>query len=189
MASDESHAPPWDQVPSPEGVSSSAFTSVYPLRCGVQSSCLWKRFQKKNISHSISHFFFNFHKPLLSTLTLLTEIFCFLLQQIVPWAAGYQILGNLLGCIEFLLLNQSLAWLPLQAHSCYLFSFFSTLGRENRGKKKYIYISLSLPFSSVGSQQKIRQAWEMGSDRYSFRRFKKNPWKPTLISYKYMFYN
>lgn len=130
-------------------------------------------------------FFFNFHKPSLSTLTLLTEIFRFLLQQIVSWAAGYQILGNLLGCVEFLLLNQSLAWLPLQAHSCYLFSFFLALGRESRKTKK----TKKNPFSSVGSQQKIRQAWEMGSGRYSFRRFKKNPWKPTLISYKYMFYN
>ena len=80
-------------------------------------------------------FFFNFHKPSLSTLTLLTEIFRFLLQQIVPWAAGYQILGNLLGCVEFLLLTQSLAWLPLQAHSCYLSSFFLALGRESRKKK------------------------------------------------------
>ena len=58
VASDESHAPPWDQVPAQEGISSSACTSVYPLRNGIQSSCLWKHFQKKNISHSISHFFF-----------------------------------------------------------------------------------------------------------------------------------
>ena len=63
------------------------------------------------------------------------------------------------------------------------------VGGKKKKKKINIYIYIYIPFSSVGSQQKIRQAWERGSDRYSFRRFKMNPWKPTLISYKYMCYN
>lgn len=87
---------------------------------------------------------------------------------------GYQILGNLLGCIEFLLLNQSLAWLPLQLQNCCLFSFSHLLEEENRGG--------GISFYTVRSQQKVRQAWEMENDGCNFEHSGRMGWN--LFSFK-----
>lgn len=59
------------------------------------------------------------------------KVFCFSLQEVAPEAAGYQILGNLLDCIEFLQWNQSTAWLLPQFHYSYLFSFSQFWGKRN----------------------------------------------------------
>ena len=76
--------PPWDQVPAPK-----AFhllrSQVCILGDVVFSPPVYESVSRRKTFLIPFHiFFFNFHKPSLNTLTLLTEIFCFLLQQIVP---------------------------------------------------------------------------------------------------------